>query len=117
MAQKAVVPTTLSIDGVEYIRKDSINTLPVLSEEVIVRTYSAGVHVGTLVSRNGKEVELANSRMIWSWSGAFTLREIALSGVDRKNSRITKSVPKQILTEAIEIIPVCKGVDLSPTEK
>ena len=32
---------------------------------VIVRTYSAGVHYGRLVSRNGKEVVLSGARRIW----------------------------------------------------
>ena len=36
---------------------------------VLIRTYSAGVHVGELVSRKGKEVVLANTRRI-SGSGS-----------------------------------------------
>ena len=32
---------------------------------VIVRTYSAGVHFGYLVAREGKEVRLTRSRRIW----------------------------------------------------
>lgn len=85
--------------------------------EVIIRTYSAGVHVGTLKSRKGKEVVLQNARRIWSWAGAFTLNAVATKGVDRKNSRITTPVPEIILTEAIEVITVAPGVDLSTTEK
>lgn len=70
---------------------------------VIVRTYSAGVHFGYLVRRDGKEVELARSRRIWRWNGAWTLSEIATSGVDLKRSKI--GAPVNItLTEAIEII-------------
>ena len=48
---------------------------------VLVRTYSAGVHVGTLVSREGRDVVLADARRIWSWRGANTLHEISLRGV------------------------------------
>ena len=70
---------------------------------VIVRTYSAGVHFGYLVSREGKEVTLERSRRIWSWQGANTLSEIATRGLDTKRSRV--AVPVSItLTEAIEII-------------
>lgn len=43
---------------------------------VVVRTYSAGVHAGELVSQNGKEVTLKNARRIWYWRGANTLHEI-----------------------------------------
>ena len=37
-----------------------------IGKYVIIRTYSAGVHVGTLVSQNGKEVMLKDTRRIWS---------------------------------------------------
>jgi hypothetical protein len=70
---------------------------------VIVRTYSAGVHFGYLKSRNGKEVELERSRRIWRWVGAWTLSEIASSGLDVKNSKVAAPV-SILLTEAIEII-------------
>lgn len=104
----------ISIDGVDYICKDSQHDL---GPEVLVRTYSAGVHIGTIKSREGMEVVLLNARRLWSWCGAFTLNAVATSGVDRKNSRISKSVPEITLTQAIEIIPVAASVDLSSTEK
>ena len=44
------------IDGETYVKKSA---LPKVSDDyVVVRTYSAGVHAGELVSRNGKEVVL-----------------------------------------------------------
>jgi hypothetical protein len=70
---------------------------------VIVRTYSAGVHFGYLVKRNGKEVTLERSRRIWRWFGAWTLSEVASSGVDVSQSKIGAPV-SIVLTEAIEII-------------
>jgi hypothetical protein len=72
---------------------------------VVVRTYSAGVHVGELVrqSEGGKRVELASARRIWSWKGANTLHEIALRGV-AAGSRVSETVTAVILTDAIEII-------------
>ena len=71
---------------------------------VLVRTYSAGVHIGTLASRDGQEVVLNDARRIWSWKGANTLHEISLRGV-AQGSRISESVPTVTLTQAIEIIP------------
>lgn len=71
---------------------------------VLVRTYSAGVHCGTLVSRDGKEVVLKDASRIWSWSGANTLSEISLTGC-ADSSRISKQVPEIMLIEAIEVIP------------
>ena len=82
---------------------------------VLVRTYSAGVHFGYLISRKGKEVNLTKSRRIWKWAGAKTLSEIATSGIDIKNSKI--AVPVEItLTEAIEIISCTPAAVKSITE-
>lgn len=70
---------------------------------VVVRTFSAGVHVGELSDRRGKEVDLVNARRIWSWKGANSLHEIAISGVG-KGSRVSQPAAAITLTEAIEII-------------
>jgi hypothetical protein len=69
---------------------------------VIVRTYSAGVHCGELVERNGKEVLLANARRIWSWEGAASLSEIAVRGAGA-GSKLPVPVASIVLTEAIEV--------------
>lgn len=79
-----------------------------IGDIVLVRTYSAGVHFGTLARQNGKEVELQKARRIWSWVGANTLHEIALHGVG-KDSRVSEPVPEIALTEAIEIIPMSEA--------
>ena len=71
---------------------------------VVVRTYSAGVHVGVLVKRAGQEVTLTEARRIWRWYGANTLNEIALRGLDANRSRVSEPVGEIVLTQAIEII-------------
>ena len=76
-----------------------------IGTKVIVRTYSAGVHFGTLTSLDGKVVTLTNARRIWRWFGANTLNEIANHGVDTDRSKISEPVPAILLTEAIEVIP------------
>ena len=93
----------ININGVDYVRADSVKGVD-LSNLVLVRTYSAGVHFGELVSRNGKEVELKNARRLWSWKGACSLSRVAIDGVDVKESNIAVTVPSIFLTEAIEII-------------
>lgn len=70
---------------------------------VLVRTFSAGVHVGVLAAQSGKEVTLTTARRIWSWKGANTLHEIALRGVG-PGSRVSEPVGVIDLTEAIEVI-------------
>lgn len=70
----------------------------------VVRTYSAGVHVGIVTVRAGSEVILSQARRIWSWKGANTLHEIALRGVG-SGSRVSEEVDGVLLTGVIEIIP------------
>jgi len=74
-----------------------------MSKYVVVRTYSAGVHVGELAERRGKDIDLVNARRIWSWKGANTLHEIANRGV-AAGSRVSESVSAITLTEAVEIL-------------
>lgn len=69
---------------------------------VTIRTYSAGVHVGELVSRNGKEIVLRNARRVWSWSGALSLHEVSTRGIT--GGKISVAVDCIVLTEVIEMI-------------
>jgi hypothetical protein len=75
---------------------------------VIIRTYSAGVHVGILESKKDKEVILSDARRIWRWYGANTLSEISLHGIDIQQSKVSEQVKLITLTEAIEIIECTK---------
>jgi len=77
-----------------------------VGQHVLIRTYSAGVHFGTLKSRNGTEATLANARRIWSWRGANTLNEIATKGIDQGHSNVSQPVAEIDLTNVIEIIPL-----------
>jgi hypothetical protein len=73
---------------------------------VVVRTYSAGVHTGTLEKREGKEVTLSNARRIFYWDGAASISQIAVDGVSKpENCKFSVPVKEILLTEAIEIIP------------
>jgi hypothetical protein len=75
-------------------------------EYVIIRTYSAGVHAGTLKSREGKEVVLENSRRLWYWEGAASLSGLAVHGVSKpEKCKFPAPLKKITLTEAVEIIP------------
>lgn len=73
---------------------------------VVVRTYSAGVHVGYLTHREGREVVLTETSRVWRWRGANTLHEMALHGVSTTEyTRISEQVAVNTLTEATEVIP------------
>ena len=77
-----------------------------LGKVCIVRTYSAGVFLGTVVEKDGKEVKLTNARRIWYWDGAATLSQLATDGTSKpQNCKFPAAVPEVFLTDAIEIIP------------
>lgn len=103
-------PETIKIDDVTYIREDSINSKAQSFEGmecVIVRTYSAGVFMGYLKERNGKECVLVNARRLWQWSGAASLSQLSVDGVKNPNQcKFPCVIPWVMLTEAIEILPV-----------
>lgn len=72
---------------------------------VIVRTYSAGVFSGEIISKNGQEVILKNARRLWKWSGAASLSQLAMEGVkDPDNCMFPCEVGKVELLNAIEIL-------------
>ena len=76
----------------------------------MVRTYSAGVFLGTLKSREGKEVLLTDARRMWYWDGAASLSQLATTGTSKpKNCKFPAPVAEVLLTEAIEIIPATEA--------
>ena len=86
---------------------------------VVIRTYSAGVHFGTLeeVDKKGTmTVRLSKSRRLWSWNGALSLHEVSTKGVDIKNSKISDPVDEIVIDNVIEIIPVSKDCNLPGNE-
>ena len=98
------------INGDVYIKKISNDELPY----VIVRTFSAGVFAGYLVSRNGKEVVMKDARRLWYWSGAATLSQLAVDGTsDPDECKFPCIVNKIELLEAIEILSVTEKAKLS----
>ncbi len=78
------------------------------NERVIIRTYSAGVHYGTIISEEkaegGYHVILENSRRIWKWSGANSLSELATVGTSSPGDCNFTIPVRKIKLFAIEII-------------
>lgn len=77
---------------------------PFVGKHCVIRTYSAGVHLGTIKSVDGSQVIVEDARRLWKWEGAFTLNEVALTGVF-KTSRIAVEVPTLSLSDMVELIP------------
>lgn len=77
-----------------------------LGKKVIIRGDRSGVFFGTLVAKDGREVELSNCRRLWYWDGAASISQIAVDGVTKPNEcKFTVTVETIIIEDAIEIIP------------
>ena len=81
-------------------------------KNVIIRTYSAGVHFGVLVHKEytpaGTIVILKNARRIYSWKGANTLSDLATLGSSEIDECNISLPVKQIELTAIEINDMTK---------
>jgi hypothetical protein len=79
---------------------------PFVGKYVIARCYSAGVHAGVVVSADGENVILADSRRLWSWKAKDG---VALSGVAQNGLKSEGKVdtlnPEIALTGVCELIP------------
>ena len=76
---------------------------PMLGRRCLIRTYSAGVHIGDVVGVDGMEVHLKNALRLWKWEGGgLSLSVVASQGI--KGGRLNET-GEVYLTNAIEIIP------------
>ena len=86
--------------------ESSLNSFAI-GQEVIIRTYSAGVWFGRLKEKSGNEVILTEARRMWRWwaKESISLSGVALYGIKQDKSRIAGAVDS-IWLQAIEIIPI-----------
>ena len=77
-----------------------------LGKRCLIRTYSAGVHIGDVAwinPENSMELKLSNALRLWSWEkGGLSLSDIANKGVVKARLNRTGDV---FLTNVIEFIP------------
>lgn len=91
------------------INNDSCETHKMVGKRCIVRTYSAGVHIGNIEYAHGTEALLKNSLRLWEWDdGGLSLSAIANNGV--KKGRLNKT-GEVYLTECIEFIPTTQHAE------
>lgn len=98
-------------DVIEILKAVSLLATPqqktenlLIGKRVLVRTYSAGVHTGTLVSRDGMECTLKDGYRIWNWTGGgLSLSSIATAGMKGGKTDKTAEV---MLTNCVEFLPV-----------
>lgn len=79
---------------------------PFVGKYVIARCYAAGVHAGTVVSVDGENVILKDSRRLWSWKAkeGVALSGVAQTGV-QSGCKIDVVNPEIALTGLCELIP------------
>lgn len=96
----------MEINGETYIKKSECEE-SVISDYVIVRTYSAGVFAGYIESRNGAEVVMRKARRLWYWEGASSLSQLAMEGTSKpQNCKFPCEVDRVELLNVIEILNV-----------
>ena len=84
-------------------------THQMVGKRCLVRTYSAGVHIGDIVYADGMEVKLTNALRLWSWhGGGLSLSAVANNGI--KGGRLNKT-GEVYLTNVIELIPTKKEAE------
>jgi hypothetical protein len=85
----------------------AISNNPVVGEYCIARCYSAGVHAGIVVSVDGENVVLKDSRRLWSWKAkdGIALSGVAQTGLTSDKSKVDVMNPIIYLTGVCELIP------------
>lgn len=82
---------------------------PMLGRRCLVRTYSAGIHIGNVTQVDGMEVKLDNALRLWKWEGGgLSLSAVANNGIVKGRLNKTGEV---YLTNVIEIIPTTKDAE------
>lgn len=92
--------------------KEQKQTHPMLGKRCIIRTYSAGVHIGTVEwvnPDNSMEVKLTDALRLWKWEGGgLSLSAVANNGI--KGGRLNRT-GEVFLTNAIEYIPTTEAAE------
>ena len=80
---------------------------PMVGKYCIARCYSAGVHAGEVVSVDGENVILKDSRRLWSWKAkdGVALSGVAQNGITKDKSKLDTLNPEIALTGVCELIP------------
>lgn len=112
MAKTEIENKSVFISGIEYVPKSNQVEMKQSTEGlpyVIIRTYSAGVHMGYLKAKEstlaGMEVELIQARRLYSWAGALTISELASIGTTKPDQCKFCAPIQSICLVAIEIVP------------
>jgi len=97
------------LTGKEEVKPNEIPSITDfnLGKICMFRTYSAGVHFGTLVAKEDQTCLVKDSRRVYYWKKAASLSQLALEGDgDIENCKIAIKIPFITLEKVIEVIPM-----------
>lgn len=78
-----------------------------IGKTCMFRTYSAGVHFGELVEKEGQSVLVKNAQRVFYWVEACSLSQLAMEGSKEfSECKIAMPVDEIVLEQVIEIIPM-----------
>jgi hypothetical protein len=101
----------LLMGALETTKNQETKGNPMVGRRCLVRTYSAGVHIGDVVAVNEMEVHLKNALRLWKWEGGgLSLSAVANNGIVKGRLNYTGEV---FLTNAIELIPTTAEAEAS----
>jgi hypothetical protein len=101
----------LLMGALETTKNQEAKGNSMVGRRCLVRTYSAGVHIGDVVSVNEMEVHLKNALRLWKWEGGgLSLSAVANNGIVKGRLNYTGEV---FLTNAIELIPTTAEAEAS----
>jgi len=85
---------------------------PMIGKHVIARCYAAGVHAGEVISVDGENVMLKDSRRLWTWKAkdGVALSGVAQTGLKEGAGKVDVMNPQIYLTGVCELIPTASGV-------
>lgn len=96
------------------VKSGNVDNHPMIGKRCLIRTYSAGVHIGDVVwinPNNSMEVKLTNALRLWKWEGGgLSLSAVANNGI--KGGRLNET-GDVFLTNAIEFIPTTTDAEQS----
>jgi hypothetical protein len=84
-----------------------------ISRYCLVRLNSTDVFAGYITGREGREVTMTDTRMLWHWGGATAL-QVALHGVSSpERCKFTETIAELMLFGVTEIIPCTPEAEAS----
>jgi hypothetical protein len=105
--EKLLIMKLLGLDSSSTPESSS----PFIGKRCLLRTRSAGVHFGALVSKVGENAVLKDAHRVHYWAAACSLSQLAMEGdKDIENARISMAVDDIELEGVIEVIPITDNV-------